>query len=68
MRPEHTHGLSTLHEKRFVIVETAERTDDPLVAGPVAGRLSPPPYTIRSSGRSATAGSRLFISILSAAS
>ena len=40
--PEHTHGLPALHEERFVVLETAERADDPFVAGPVAGRLPAP--------------------------
>ena len=69
MRAEHADRLAGLHEQRLVVLErSAARATMASNAGQLRAALPEPPYTTRSSGRSATSGSRLFISIRSAAS
>ena len=68
MRAEDGDRLARLHEQCLVVLEAAQRGDDGVEGFPARAARPVPPYTIRSSGRSATSGSRLFISIRSAAS
>ena len=69
MRAEYGHRLATLHQQRLVVVQLPQRPHDGIECIPACGPPCPvPPYTTRSSGRSATSGSRLFMSIRSAAS
>ena len=50
-----------MHEKRFVILKRAQAGHDPVVGLQLRAALPMPQYTTSSSGRSATPGSRLFI-------
>jgi hypothetical protein len=68
MRPEHGDGLARLDDQRFVGAERRQRPTMPSNAAQLRAALPVPPYTTRSSGRSATSGSRLFMSIRNAAS
>ncbi len=68
MRAEHRHRLARLHEQRLVVLEPAQRARRWRRSLPVARRLAGAAVDDEISGRSATSGSRLFISIRSAAS
>ena len=68
VRAEDADRLARLHEQRLVVVEPRSERDDGVEGVPDARRLAGAAVDDESSGRSATSGSRLFISMRRAAS